>query len=342
MRRYAIVFAAALASNHHNLTNAADTLSAAFLLRSVFMQSTQLPFISCSVLLALFTTGNALGNEQKLVWSGKLELGHQYDSNVNVRELDQNSDRADQALLTSAQLDFQWRPWQQLEFKTGVQYSAHTYQEFERFDQAITTLHADLRYKFDFLQLGVSRHDAEAKLAQKAFLQYQLDSIYLSRVWGQQWFTRVAYQDIDKRFAEVSERNATATAYTADIYWFTPSAQSYLAVGLTAHDEVAQHPQFSYSGSSLRVSWQTQDKLWGYKHTWQLGWQREDRDYLSNVTAVLPTRREQRHSLRASWQIPLAETFELTPKLEYIDNTSTVKDADYQETTASLSLTLHF
>ncbi|WP_417690624.1 hypothetical protein [Pseudidiomarina sp.] len=306
------------------------------------MNSKQITLSSCSLILALSIAAPVQAQEDAFNWSGKLQAGYQYDSNVNVRELDQNTESSDQALVTEAQLSLQWRPWRNLELKAGAQHSDYAYQEFDAFDLAITTLNGEASYDFDLVKVGVSRHDANAKLAGDDFLDYQLDTLYLSRLWGQQWFTRFAYEDTEKQFANISERDATATAYSGDVYWFTPSAQSFITFGYTDRDETAQDPQFSYAGSIVRLRWQTQTQLWGNKHTWQLGWQLEDRNYVGSMPDRSAARDEQRQSVHAKWQIPLNDLFRVTPKLEYIDNQSNFGAVDYQETTASLNLSVHF
>lgn len=281
-------------------------------------------------------------NEPNIDWNAQAQLGYQYDSNVNIRELDQNTERADQALVIDAQLGLQWRPWQAFEVKAGIHHSNYAYQQFDEFDLAITTINGDISYDLDWVKLGVSRHHAKAKLAAEDFLRYQQDSFYLSRIWGQQWFTRLAYDAIDKRFANLSERDATADAVSADIYWFTESAKSFITAGYSYHDERATNPQFDYTGTSVRVRWQTQAPLWGREHTWQLGWQLEQRDYLQSMPDETFARTEQRHTVSAKWQIPLNDSFQLIPQLDYVDNQSNFADADYQETTASLNLKVQF
>lgn len=306
------------------------------------MNSTQITLSSCSLILALSVAAPLQAKEDVFDWSGKLQAGYQYDSNVNIRELDQNTERSDQALVTEAQLGLQWNPWRKLEFKAGAQHSDYAYQEFDAFDLAITTLNGEVSYDFDVVKIGMSRHDADAKLASSDFLDYQLDTLYVSRLWGQQWFTRIAYETTDKRFANLDERDATGKAYSGDIYWFTPSAKSFVTVGFSDHDETAHDSQFSYTGSTVRLRWQTQAQLWGKQHTWQMGWQLEDRDYLSSMPDRNVARDEQRQALHAKWQIPLSTYFRITPQLEYVDNQSNFADVDYQETTASINLSVHF
>lgn len=306
------------------------------------MNWTQITTSSCSLLFAMSVAAPLHAQSDSFDWSGQLQAGYQYDSNVNIRELDQNTERSDQALVTEAQLGLQWRPWHKLEVKVGAQYSDYAYQEFDAFDLAITTLSGDVSYDFDVVKVGMSRHAANAKLASSDFLDYQLDTLYVSRLWGKQWFTRFAYEDTDKQFTNLRERNATAKAYSGDIYWFTPSAESFITLGYTDHDETADDPQFSYKGSILRVNWQTRALLWGSEHTWQVGWQLEDRDYVQPMANRNTARNEQRQSLQAKWQIPLSEAFQFTPQLEYVDNQSNFADVDYQETTASLNFSVHF
>lgn len=300
-------------------------------------------FISISVLFAVITTP-AVANaaDSKFEWSGELKAGYLYDSNVNVRELDQNTERADNALHLAGKFNVRWQPWQKVEVRLGAQHSETNYQEFEDFDLALTTFNGDLSYDFGVVKAGLSRHSASAELADSDFLDYQHDTLYLSRLWNPQWFTRIARDKIDKEFSDLAERNAQAKALAADIYWFTPSAKSFINLGYTDHDENAQDAQFSYAGQSIRVTWQTKHTLWGAEHSWQLGWQLENRDYQQTINAIEEPRKEQRQALKAKWQLPIGSHVRLIPQLEYVDNDSNVADVDYQETAASVHLSLHF
>lgn len=296
-----------------------------------------------SVLVAALASGTAANaQEETFTWSGELKAGYLHDSNVNVRELDQNTERADQAVQLEGKLQAKWRPWRALELRAGAQHSDTSYQEFDDFDLALTTLNGEVSYDFGVAQLGVSRHDATAKLAGTRFLDYQQDSVYVSRLWTPQWFTRLARNDIDKDFNELDARDAEAEAIAADVYWFTPSAKSFVNVGYTDHDERAQDEQFSFNGHSVRVKWQTQSPLWGAEHTWQLGWQLQQRDYRAAMSASDAPREEQRQALTAQWQIPLASHMDLIPQVEYVDNQSNFADVDYQETTASVQFSVNF
>ncbi|WP_417666561.1 surface lipoprotein assembly modifier [Pseudidiomarina sp.] len=304
------------------------------------MKTTSLIF-GCTVVSLLPNLVNA--DEQRFSWQGKLEAGYVYDSNVTVRELDATTNQSDQAALLDGSLSLKWNPWANLQWNAGINHSETLYRSQDEFDLAITTLHGDLSYDFSAFTVGLSRHDAQADLANQAFMDYQQDAFYLSRLWGARWYTRFALQDIDKTFAQVPERNATARAYTGDLYWFTPSAESYILVGYTYHDETATDPELSYQEPQYRLTWQTQTSGWGGAHRWQLALQWQQRDYAAPMQLLDgEARKEQRFSVRGQWDIPLAAAVTLTPTLEYVDNQSNFDAVDYDETRAGVRLGFRF
>lgn len=305
------------------------------------MTTQQLKLIVLSILAATHASvGQA--DESNFSWSGKVQAGYQYDSNVGVQELDENTEQSDNVRVLQGELALKWNPWANLHIKTGANHIDYAYSSFEDFDLSITTFSGDINYEFDLVTAGVSRHDATARLAGDSFMDYQQDTLYLSRLWGTRWFTRIEQQQIDKTFAELPERNAEARAYSGDVYWFTASAKTFVNVGYTTHDETAVNPELSYKGNQIRVKWQTQTSGWGGEHTLQLGWQWQQRDYRETLASIDEPRDEQRHAIQAKWTIPVSQRIELVPSVEYIDNESNFAAVDYQETLAGVNFSLRF
>ncbi|WP_055439084.1 surface lipoprotein assembly modifier [Pseudidiomarina woesei] len=297
-------------------------------------------FLALALLPSL--AAQATESAETFSWQGDLEAGYLYDSNVNIRELDTTTNNADRAWLVKASLAAKWNPIQPLTVKAGVNHSDQRYDTYDDFDLAITTIHADLSYDFNLLTVGLSNHRADAKLAGDSFMDYTQNTLYASRLWTNQWFTRIEWRDIDKTFATNSERNAQATAYSADVYWFTPSANSFINIGYGVHDETATNNLYSYDGDELRVKWQTKEIIGEQQHTWQIAWQRSTRDYQQLQPDLTAPRYEQRQSVRAQWQLPLMDALVLTPHVEYVDNQSNVDAVDYHETVAGVNLTFSF
>lgn len=305
--------------------------------------STFIISIATAGLLPSALLNAAAAEEQRFSWQGKLEAGYLYDSNVTVRELDTTTNESDQAAQLKGSVSLKWNPWANLNFNTGINHSETLYQSQDEFDLAVTTIHGDLSYDFSEITVGVSRHDAQADLAEQAFMDYQQDAFYLARLWGTRWYTRVAMQDIEKSFNQVSDRNATAEAIAGDVYWFTPSAKSFVMFGYTYHDETATNPELSYREPQYRLTWQSQAAGWGGEHTWQVHLQWQQRDYEAPMQLLDgAAREEQRMTVRAHWDIPLATALKLTPSIEYVDNQSNFAEVDYDETLAGLKLSYAF
>lgn len=305
--------------------------------------STFILSITTASLLPSMLLNVAIADEQRFSWQGKLEAGYLYDSNVTVRELDTTTNESDQAVQLKGSVSLKWNPWANLNLNTGVNHSETLYQSQDEFDLAITTIHGDLSYDFSEITVGVSRHDATADLADQAFMDYQQDALYLARLWGTRWYTRVAVQNIEKSFNQVPDRNATAEAIVGDVYWFTPSAKSFVMLGYTYHDETATNPELSYQEPQYRLTWQSQTSGWGGEHTWQVHLQWQQRDYLAPMQILDgSTREEQRLTARAQWDIPLTSGFKFTPSIEYVDNQSNFADVDYDETLAGIRLSYTF
>jgi hypothetical protein len=91
---------------------------------------------------------------QTISFSGSGYLGYRSDSNVSVSELDTNSDVADGALQSEAQLKLLVKPTTKWENVLSVSQANTNYQTLSEFDLGLTTLSASTSYAFDFAKLG--------------------------------------------------------------------------------------------------------------------------------------------------------------------------------------------
>ncbi len=290
----------------------------------------------------LLAIPSASATDDNFTFKAQAQAGYQHDSNVNIKELDNNTEQSDNAWVMQGQAIVQWHATDALQAEVGISHLDTSYHDFADFDLAITTIHGDISYAFEPLTVGLSQHSAKAKLAGNHFMDYTQSSLYAARLFNQRWYVRAEAQNIDKTFNEFSERNAKADAYSGDLYWFSKDALTFINLGYGVHDENAQDAALSYKGYNYRAKWQTQTGNGNLKHTWQLGWQLQQRDYQSDTSLLGEKRNERRHSISGQWQIPLSNNFSIINEVEYVDNQSNLESSDYQETLATMSLRFSF
>lgn len=271
----------------------------------------------------------------------RLEAGTEFDSNLSVVELDQYSTESDWAALLNARLNGRWKASDNLDLKAGYSYLTKTYQDNESFDLAIQQMHVDASYQFKMLTLGASHHHADAKLAERDFLQLQQTSLYASRLFNNRIFLRAAANYQEKEFPGNAERNARNTGIAGDVFVFFAQGKTFVVAGFTNEEENASQHQFDYDALSLRASINHKLPVWGKASKVQLGIRYHERDYAANAQTKI-VRADHHRSAAIDWEIYLTSKITATSKIERGDYESNFAAADYSETLASVTFAATF
>lgn len=272
----------------------------------------------------------------------ELETGAEYDSNLSVIELDQNSSEGDWSALVKAGVNSQWQASKEFKLKSGLSYNSKTYQDFSEFDLAIKQVFVDASYDFQPLTLGMSYHYADAALDGNDFLTLQQTSLYASRLFKQSIFLRAAINNQDKDFPGNSERNANNQGFAGDVFFFFNQGKTFVTFGLTSETENARVNEFDYDAMNFRSSVSHQFSLWNKKNRLQLGWRFDNRDYSAITPALDAIRSDERRITTLEWQLETNTWLSLVAKVERGDYDSNLDSADYSETVSSLMLKVSF
>jgi hypothetical protein len=271
-----------------------------------------------------------------------LETGAEYDSNLSVIELDQNSAAGDWAMLFNARANTQWQATEKIKMKGGLSYNNKTYQDNSAFDLAIKQAFVDGSYSFQPLTAGLSYHYADAALDSRDFLTLQQRSVYLSRLFNQTIFVRAAINDQDKDFPTSGERNASNHSVNGDVFLFFQQGKTFITLGITDETENASANEFDFDGTSFRASLSHQFLLGAKNNRVQAGWRYDDRDY-SAITPALETKRQDKRNVTTlEWHLEANSWLSLVGKVERGDYDSNLDSANYSETIGSLMLKASF
>ncbi len=272
----------------------------------------------------------------------ELETGAEYDSNLSVIELDQNSSEGDWSALANVRLNSQWQATEKMKLKGGLSYTSKTYQDYNEFDLAIKQAFIDTSYDFQRLTLGASYHYADAELDNNDFLTLQQRSIYLSHLIRQTIFLRAAINDQDKAFPISSLRNADNRSVAGDAFFFLNQGKTFFTVGLSRETENATANEFDYDGTNFRASVNHQFPLWNKTNRLQLGWRYDKRDYTAITPALNATRNDERRVTALEWQVETNKWLSVAGKLERGNYDSNLASANYAETISSIMLKASF
>jgi len=272
----------------------------------------------------------------------EVSAGAEQDSNLNIVELDKNSNKSDVAALLNAKVDASWKPAEKLSLSGGYAYTSKTYRENDAYNLAIHQLSLDANYDFTLLTAGANYNNAKAILDGKSFLDLQQTSFYLAKLIDNKIYFRAAVNNQEKRFSGLSERNAKNTGFAGDVFVFSNSGKTFVNFGVSNEKENARAKQFDYDGINVKAKASHKFELMGKENKVQAGYRYLKRDY-SNITPEINTKRYDTGNIaEASWEISFTQKVSLETKLERGRYKSNLEAADYSETRASLLLKARF
>jgi len=272
----------------------------------------------------------------------EVSAGAEQDSNLNVVELDKNSNKSDVATLLNAKVDASWKPAEKLALSGGYAYTSKTYKENDAYNLAIHQLSLDANYDFTLLTAGANYNNAKAILDGKSFLDLQQNSFYLAKLINNKIYLRAAVNNQEKRFSGLSERNAKNTGFAGDFFVFSNSGKTFVNFGVSNEKEHARAKQFDYDGINVKAKASHKFELMGKENKVQAGYRYLKRNYSGITPEINAKRYDTGNIAEASWEISFTPKISLETKLERGKYKSNLEAADYSETRASLLLKARF
>jgi hypothetical protein len=268
--------------------------------------------------------------------------GIEYDSNVNLLELDTTTNVGDMIATLEFGLGYDLASTGKFGFSTGYNFSETAHEDFDAFDLRLHRASGTLSWDFGRVDIGTNLQFAEAELDGSDFMTLTQISPYVTKLAGTKLFLRFAYTDTDKDYANNPLRAATADAWSSDIYVFLNGLNTYLLFGLRRDDEDAIDPQFDYQGDRFRVQLTHRFPLGERELTFRTGLRSETRDYTNVTPSIGVPRNDDRVQFEASAELPLGERLIATFDYQRADNQSNLAAVDFDEDKVSMSLNATF
>ena len=268
--------------------------------------------------------------------------GYQYDSNVNVAEIDANTGEGDTALVMDLGVDGSLRPSERLALNFGYAYSGSRHRQFSEFDLAIHRLRGAVSYRIAGFDAGLSLDQFATRLDGDAFLEVTRMSPSLSRMFGDRLYLRGAFALAEKSYQEREERNAVNEAYRADAYFLLDGMQRYFAVALERASEDALNDTLDYHAVGTKLTYGHRLAAGSLPLDVKAHVRFENRDYKSLPDTAERPRQDDRRRVGLGVGLPLGEYFEVAGQAEYADNASTLGAAVYDEIVYTLSIGAEF
>ncbi|MGQ4277513.1 hypothetical protein ACQ5ES_10740 [Pseudidiomarina sp. E22-M8] len=294
--------------------------------------------------MLLMLSLNVSAEEQADAWEfgSEIEAGYRYDSNVGLTQIDENTSQSDQLVTLRGKLQANWQATDKLAFTASYQAEQERYREFSQYDLQIHTLTGEVSYQLPWFKVGISQHNADAKVAENDFLDFKQTSYYLGDLIGDSVYWRLAHQQITKTLTDYPQRNAKANYYSVDTFWFFAQGSRFLTFAYTKQDEVAAEPKFSFAGHQFRSSVNQTLQGWDHAQKLSLSITYQDHDYRAAWSPASTARQDQLTTLEGKWEVPLSNYFELALTAKHSNSESNAEVADYRDTTAGISFKLSF
>lgn len=305
-----------------------------------FNPSTSSPMITAMTLSAIFIVSNAYASTPTANF--ELGAGAQYDSNLNIVELDKNSHEGDTASILNAKADAQWKATDKFTLSGGYAYSTKLYQNNEEYNLAINQFSADANYDFDVLTLGANYNVAKAELDKKSFLDLTQTSVYISKLIDNRIYLRAATNFQEKSFATISDRNATNAGLAGDAFIFFNEGKTFIALGISNENEDAKAKEFDYKGTTLKTKLSNKLSLWEKDNKIQFGLRYFTHDYSGITPEINKERYDSGHIADIEWELAFTPHISMLTKVEVSKYDSNLAAANYSDTSTSITLKARF
>lgn len=293
--------------------------------------------IACTLWAAPVT-----GDDERMDFGFEASAGYKYDSNVNLSEIDDNTEQADTALQYKLGADLRARLADNLTLYLDYGYSATRYQELSGYDLAIHQAQARISYRLGAFDTGLAARHFHALVDGDGFLDINQGAVSVARMLDDTWYLRAAFTHSDKTYADYPARDADNEALDADVYYLLDGMNRYVSMGMRVDSEDAVSDEFDYVSGNLRLAYGHQLPLGSRNLKLKGQLKLEKRDY-QHLTASLGEKRDDER-LRAGLTatLPLSRYLEMSAEAEYANNASNLPSADYSETVFSVNFATAF
>ena len=261
-----------------------------------------------------------------------LAAGLQYDDNVTVDELDQTSRLSDVAAVFDFDADYKKRFDQGTDLSVGYSLAQRTFFEESEFDLQIHNGKLGLKQNFDNFDIGVDFYTIHARLDRDGLLNIQQLAPYFTTFLSDKLYLRSSYRYQDKSFKSNPDRNAHTHAIDNDLYYFLDSTREYFVAGYRFETEDTRADEFDYNAHQFVVRYTKRWNLYGNRPVrMRLDWRYEKRNFESITPAIGEIRDDDRHRLRARFDIPISKTLTALLKYEYRNHVSNLETVDFTD-----------
>lgn len=275
-------------------------------------------------------------------FSAELSAGVEYDDNVSVIDIDNNTGADDFAAIFDGEVEFAPDIGEDSSVSLGYSFSQSLFETFDDFNLQSHLASIDASHDFGVVEIGGAYRFAHSRLGGASFLTLSQFSPSVSRFVGERLYLRGEYTYSDRNFIGRTDRDGDSHAGAGDAYLFMNGAKTYIALGYRWEKEDAVDPQFDFQGDTFRARFSQRFPVGSNDGHFRIGYRYEIRDYSSITPSIGDLREDKRHRFNAEVEIPFGEALFARVNAEYGDNRSNLPSADFNQSIVSARIGLRF
>ncbi len=268
----------------------------------------------------------------------EVSTGVEYDDNLSVNEIDQNSSQDDYSALLDAEIEFKHELSDGTSFSAGYNFSQSLHFDRTEFDIRSHRGAVGVTHDFGDFDLGIDYTYVYSTLDEAGFLTYQLLSPYIASSLTRKIYVRAAYSYADKDFKSRPTRDAEVNAGGVDVFYFLNGTKTYLLLGYKYENEDAVGPEFDFNAHNVKVRLTQKFPIYGRDAALKIGWRYENRNYDSITPSIGVIRDDERQRFQVELEVPLSEHFYASAEYEYADFDSNLQSVNYTQNLATIRL----
>ncbi|MEM9304833.1 MAG: hypothetical protein AAGE01_22160 [Pseudomonadota bacterium] len=267
-----------------------------------------------------------------------VSAGAEYDSNVAISEIDQNSRLGDWATLGELALDYERQLGTATSMDVGYAYSSTAYQELDTFDRATHTAKLRLDHEFGSFDGDVSYYRIHARLDDEGLFDMDRYEVSLSRFVAKGHLLRGAITHAETTFEDRGRRDSDDQTIGVDWYYFANGVRRYFLASFDYRESDAVGQQFDYDAHILKLKANQRIQFRGRDARLSLEWRYEDRAYGGLTPSIGAARDDSRSRIRLGAVLPLTDRVAIETRVTYDVHDSNLPSADYTSEVFSVQL----
>lgn len=268
--------------------------------------------------------------------------GVEYDSNISVIELDQNTSTDDFAGAIDVEAEFETDVGKDTEFSVSYDFSQSLHFDVTDFDIQSHRGNVSLDHDFGPVTTGISYIYSYSTLGGDGFLTLQRITPSVAGFVGKKVYLRANYDYTDKDFKNRMDRDATSNAVGLSAFYFLDGTTTFFSGGYRLVLEDGFDPRFDYDGHNFRIRFSHDIKIGEKEIEFDMGWRYEKRDYENITPSIGAIRDDKRHRFEVNLEIPLTKSVFAILEYEYDNFKSNLPSADFNQNLAAVRLGARF